>query len=139
VDEAVTLSGEFQVAKADDAERLVFGWASVSVAKDGSEVWDSDSEHIPSGDLEQAAYEFVLNSRESGTDHDGGPVRGQLVESLVTTVEKQERMGLEPGSLPVGWWVGFHVDDDDAWSSVTGGDRVMFSIEGMAQREEVDA
>jgi hypothetical protein len=130
---------ELNVAKADTAERLVFGWASLSTDVDGQTVWDTDGETIEPVELEKAAYDFVLLSRVTGTDHDGGPVRGQLVESLVTTLEKQARMGLTPGTLPEGWWVGFHVEDDDAWASVQKGERLMFSIEGTAIREEVPA
>lgn len=137
--ELVTLSGDFTVAKADEDERLVFGWANVSQKSDGAEVWDTDDENVPPTDLEKAAYDFVLLSRETGTDHDGGPAVGQLVESLVTTVEKQQKMGLTGDELPVGWWVGFHVEDDAAWASVKSGDRLMFSIEGQAVRDEVSA
>lgn len=133
----VTLTGDLTVAKADTAERLVFGWASLSSDVDGQTVWDSDNESVPPESLEKAAYQFVQVSREAGTDHDGGPARGTLVESLVTTAEKQAKMGLEPGTLPVGWWVGFHIDDDDAWASVAKGERLMFSIEGTAVRREV--
>lgn len=133
----VTLSGALTVAKTDADAQLVFGWANVSMS-DGAEVWDSDDETVPPESLEKAAYEFVIKSRETGTDHDGGPARGTLVESLVTTAEKQERMGLPEGALPVGWWVGFHVNDDAAWKSVKDGDRLMFSIEGTARREVVE-
>lgn len=134
----VTLSGELQVAKADEDARLVFGWATVSEKADGTEVWDTDHEHVPAEDLEAAAYGFVLESRESGTDHDGGPVHGQLVESLVTTVAKQQALGLTGDELPVGWWVGFHIATDDVWKSVKAGERLMFSIDGTAIAEDVE-
>lgn len=131
----VTLTGEFAVAKADDEAQVVFGWASVSQKADGTEVWDSDNENVPPEDLEHAAYEFVLESRDAGTDHDGGPAVGRLVESLVTTVEKQQALGLTGDELPVGWWVGFYVEDADAWASVKSGGRVMFSIDAVAEME----
>jgi len=56
------------------------------------------------------------------------------VESCVFTEEKQKAMGLLPGALPVGWWIGFHVDDDEAWEKIKNGTYKMFSIEGKAVR-----
>ena len=43
-----------------------------------------------------------------------------MVESCVFTVEKQRAMGIPEGTLPVGWWIGFHISDDDAWERVNG-------------------
>ena len=136
--ESVTLSGEFAVAKTDDDAQVVFGWASVSQKADGSDVWDSDNENVPPEDLELAAYDFVLNSREAGADHQG-PSVGQLVESLVTTVEKQQALGLTGNELPVGWWVGYHIEDPSVWASVKSGDRLMFSIDAVAEMEPAGA
>jgi hypothetical protein len=137
-DVQVAVPGELVVVKADAEAQVVFGWAVVSQKADGSDLWDLDNEHVPVEDLEKAAYDFVLDSRESGTDHDQGPVHGQLVESIVTTVEKQQALGLTGDELPVGWWVGFHVDDA-TWKSVKAGDRLMFSIDGQAVAEDVAA
>ncbi len=133
--EHVTLSGEFAVAKTDDDAQVVFGWASVAQTAKGEDVIDSDNELIDPAALEAGAYEFVLNSREAGADHTGAPV-GMLVESLVTTVEKQQALGLTGDELPVGWWVGYHIEDPAVWASVKAGERLMFSIDATALIED---
>ena len=61
-----------------------------------------------------------------------------LVESVVFTEEKMEAMGIPTGTLPIGWWIGFLVTDDDVWEKVKNGELSMFSIEGEAEREEVE-
>lgn len=133
--EHVTLSGEFAVAKTDDDAQVVFGWASVAQKADGTDVIDSDNELVDPAALEAAAYEFVLNSREAGADHAGEPI-GRLVESIVFTAEKQEALGLPPGLLPIGWFVGYKIDDDDVWASVRSAERLMFSIDATAMIED---
>lgn len=40
--------------------------------------------------------------------------------------------------MPVGWWIGFRVTDDDVWEKVKSGEYSMFSIGGTAIREEVE-
>jgi cation transport regulator ChaB len=124
-----------KICKIDDAERLVFGWASVAIHA-GVPVEDSQGDLIDPEDLETAAYAFNLQFREANAEH-SGPVVGHLVESLAITPAKLEAMGLPPDALPQGWWVGFHVPDDEIWARVADGHYSMFSIEGTAQREEV--
>jgi cation transport regulator ChaB len=125
-----------KICKIDAAQRLVFGWASVAIHKDGVPVEDLQGDLIDPDDLEEAAYAFNLDFREANAEH-VGPVVGHLVESLVVTPAKLEAMGLSHDALPQGWWVGFHVPDDGAWARVAAGEYSMFSIEGTAQREEV--
>lgn len=60
-----------------------------------------------------------------------------LIESVVFTEEKTQAMGIPPGTLPVGWWIGFKVLDEDVWEKVKDGTYRMFSIEGEAERVEV--
>ena len=47
-------------------------------------------------------------------------------------------IGIPQGTLPVGWWIGFKVTDDDVWEKVKDGTYSMFSIEGTAERAEVE-
>ncbi len=61
-----------------------------------------------------------------------------LVESVVFTEEKMKAMGIPEGTLPVGWWIGFFVTDDDVWEKVKNGTYPMFSIEGEAERVKVE-
>lgn len=132
-------STPFQIAKTDEAERLVFGFANVSIAKDGELVTDLQQDIIEPADLETAAYEFVLKFRATGEMHDKGAVKGavgKLVESMVFTPEKLEALGLEKDAVPCRWWVGFKLEPE-AFAKVKDGTYRMFSIQGNAEREEV--
>ena len=129
---------EFTVYKADEDKHLVFGWASVSITVEGEPLEDRQHDLIEPGDLEDAAYEYVLNFRDTGEEHlPGYRKKGKLVESVVFTPEKQKAMGIPEGVLPVAWWVGFKIEDEDTWQRVKNGTYRMFSIEGVASREPV--
>ena len=127
---------DFEVRKLDEDKHLVFGWANIAVRKDGVQVLDTQQDLIDIEDLEAAAYRFNLAYRETGEMHEG-TAKGEMVESFVVTSEKLAKMGLPPDGLPLGWWVGFYVDDDEAFAKVKSGDYKMFSIQGSARREEV--
>lgn len=125
------------ILKFDSEQQLVFGWANVAVRKNGDVVIDHVEDTIAPEDLELAAYAFTLHFGEMNADH-RGPTVGQLVESFMVTPQKLEKMGLPPDALPVGWWVGFHVEDPSIWAQVKDGHYSMFSIEGMAVREDAE-
>lgn len=128
----------FSIFKTDDDKRLVFGWASVSIKVDGEPLEDLQQDLIDPDDLEEAAYAYVLNFRDTGERHNPNlRKKGKLVESCVFTVEKQKAMGIPEGILPVGWWIGFKIEDDEAWEKVKNGTYKMFSIEGKAVRVPV--
>ena len=99
--------------------------------------WSRTGRRIESDELEHAAYEFVMLYREGGEMHERGGA-ATLVESVVFTEEKMEAMGIPAGTLPVGWWIGFKVLDEDVWEKVKDGTYPMFSIEGEAERVKVD-
>ena len=126
-----------KVCKVDTEQQLVFGWASVSSDGNGQLVVDSDGEMIEPPELEQAVYDYVLEAREAGELHKGEAI-GRMVESFVLTPEKASAMGL---TLPPinGWWFGVKVDDPEVFAKVKDGTYQMFSIEGTAEREEVEA
>lgn len=129
----------FSIFKTDEDKRLVFGWASVSITVDGVQLEDRQNDMIDPEDLEEAAYEYVLNFRDTGEEHiPSMRKKGKLVESCVFTAEKQRAMGIPEGTIPIGWWVGFKIEDDDAWARVKNGTYRMFSIEGRASREPVE-
>lgn len=129
----------FSVYKTDDDKRLVFGWASIAITADGEQLEDLQHDMIDPEDLEETVYEYVLNFRDTGEQHNPRlRKKGKLVESCVFTVEKQKAMGLPEGILPVGWWIGFKIEDDEAWEKVKNGTYKMFSIEGKAQRVPVE-
>lgn len=132
-------SAGFEIYKTDDDQHLVFGWASVAITVTGEELEDRQHDIIDPADLEEAAYEYVLNFRDTGEEHlPGYRKKGKLVESCVFTPEKQRAMGIPAGTLPVAWWIGFKIDDEDTWRRVKDGTYKMFSIEGKAQREPVE-
>lgn len=134
-----TKENNYAIAKMDDDKRLVFGWASISFTADGEQLEDLQHDLINPEDLEEAVYEYVLNFRDTGEEHRPHlRKKGKLVESCVFTAEKQRAMGLPEGILPVGWWIGFKIEDDEAWEKVKNGTYRMFSIEGKAQRVPVE-
>jgi hypothetical protein len=117
-----------KIQKMDPDKQLIFGWASV-VEKDGQLVVDKQGDIIPIEELESAAYEFNLNSR-NGRDMHSGPNVAKLVESMVFTKDKQAAIGADIGQ--VGWWVGFKVENADLWAAHKRGERPEFSIGGAA-------
>lgn len=126
---------ELTIAKTVPDENLVFGWAYVSIRKDGQVVLDHSDEVIDIEDLEFAAYAFNLQFRETGEMHKGEAV-GELVESFMITPAKIEAMGLAKDALPCGWWLGFYIENDEVFEKVKKGEYAMFSIQGIATREE---
>lgn len=129
----------FTITKADEDKRLVFGWALVSATSDGNQIIDHQGDIVDQDELEEGAYEYVLNFRDAGEEHIGSlRKKARMVESVVFTEEKLEAMGIPLGTVPYGWWIGFYVDDDKTWELIKNGTYKMFSIEGKAVREPVD-
>ena len=131
------LSGRFEIMKSNDDRMLAFGWASVSMRVNGEVIEDWQQDIIEPEELENAAYNFVELYREGGEMHERGGA-AVLVESVVFTEEKLKAIGIPAGTLPVGWWIGFKVLDKEVWEKVKDGTYLMFSIEGEAERVEVE-
>lgn len=131
------VSGRFTIQKSSDEKRLAFGWASISLDENGKQLQDLQQDMVDPETLEEAAYRFVQLYREGGEMHERGDC-AVLVESVVFTKEKMAAMGIPEGTLPVGWWIGFYVTDDDVWAKVKSGEYPMFSIEGTAVREPME-
>ena len=131
------LKGKFKIQKSEDEKRLAFGWANISIDESGEQLVDWQQDMIDPEELENAAYTFVRLYREGGEMHERGDC-AVLVESVVFTEEKMKAMGIPEGTLPVGWWIGFFVTDDDVWEKVKNGTYPMFSIEGEAERVKVE-
>ena len=130
------IKGRVAITKVNDEKMLAFGWANVAVTADGEVIEDWQKDIIEPEELENAAYQYVLLYREGGEMHERGGA-AVLVESVVFTEEKMKAMGIPEGTLPVGWWIGFKVTDEDVWKKVKNGEYPMFSIEGDAERIEV--
>ena len=131
------LKGYFKITKSDNDRHLAFGWASVSIRADGELIEDWQGDVIAPCELEEAAYEYVRLYGEGGEMHERGGV-AVLIESVVFTQEKMVAMGIQTGTLPIGWWIGFKVIDPGVWEKVKDGTYTMFSIEGEAERIEAD-
>lgn len=126
------------IAKLDPARQLVFGWGSVITKADGTMVVDRQGDVVTKADdLEDAAYDYVQESRVGGSMHEEIGV-GALVESMVFTPEKLDKLGLPQGSLPTAWWVGFKILDAAVWKRVEDGELVAFSIAGSGVRTELE-
>lgn len=134
VKKADTFTADVTIAKS--FKNYVFGWANVSIRKDGTQIEDFQGHLIDTEDLENAAYEFVLRSYGSGDMHASPSAMGELIESMVFTKEKMAKMGIPPGTVPEGWWVGFKTTPEHA-ELVRSGKRSMFSIEGSARLDPV--
>ncbi|MFE9742947.1 XkdF-like putative serine protease domain-containing protein [Streptomyces sp. NPDC006477] len=138
-EEMVSFSVEGDISKTDEDKRLVFGWCSVGIMPDGSVVDDKQGDVLDDvEEIEKAAYEFVLNSRDGGEMHVRKGV-STMVESFVSTPEKCAAMGIPEGTLPVGWWVGFRVEDEEVWKAVRDGKYKMFSVHGKGTRKALDS
>jgi Putative phage serine protease XkdF len=123
------------ISKAVDEKQQVFGWASVGYLPDGKLYTDWQGDELSQiEDIEKAAYDFTLHSRDSGLDHTGDGGIGTLIESFVSTPEKTRAMKIPDGILPIGWWTGFHVNNANAWDGVKKGRYKMFSIQGNGRR-----
>lgn len=130
---------EFDIKKADEEKHLVFGWASVAIRTDGSQIVDYQGDIWEPEDLEEAAYKYVLNFRDAGEEHIPElRQKAKMVESVVFTKEKMAAIGIPDGMVPEGWWIGFKVQDESTWEKIKSGQYNMFSIEGSGLREPVE-
>lgn len=132
-----TKKRRFQIMKSDSDKMLAFGWANVSIRTDGEVIEDYQEDVVEPEELENAAYNFVELYREGGEMHERGGA-AVLIESVVFTEEKMKAIGIQKGTVPVGWWIGFKVLDEDVWEKVKDGTYSMFSIEGEAERVNIE-
>lgn len=126
------------IAKVANDQRLVFGWANVIKTNDGKVLLDRQGDFIDDDwEIEKAAYQYMLSSRKGGVMHvrDDAAV---VVESMMFTEEKMAAMGIAKGLLPVGWWLGMQVTDEEVWEDVKSGIFKGFSIHGKGIRKVTD-
>ena len=129
---------DVQILKLDEEKRIAFGWAYLAEHGDGRLVIDKQGDFIDDPEvLETAGYNFTLQYRDAGDMHIRKSGIGHLVESMVFTPEKIEKMGLADSGIPTGWWIGFYVEDDDVWAKVQKGEYTGFSIGGKGKRQKV--
>lgn len=126
------LSGE--ITKADDAQRLVWGWASV-ISENGVPVVDRQGDVIEADTLMKAATDFMFSTRTTKQMHVGGKV-GEFVHSFPLTSEIAKVFGIQ--SDKEGWIVACKILDDAVWEKVKAGELRAFSIGGRARREVIE-
>lgn len=129
-----------EIIKFDNDQKLVFGWANIIKDANGEVYIDTQGDFIEDiAELEKAAYDYVLHSRNGAEMHINQNV-ARVVESFVVTPDKLEALGLVAKSdvVPAGWWIGFKVDNDDVWSKIKDGSYTGFSVHGKGQREIVN-
>jgi hypothetical protein len=119
------------VQKFDDEQRLVWGWALVSVEK-GQPVTDRQGDVVDTGELQKTVHKF-MDDRTGKAMHKGHRV-GTVVDSIVFTKELQDALGVDLGRE--GWFVGMHVPDDATWMRVKKGELKAFSIGGEGERHD---
>lgn len=124
---------DVDIMKMNDDQHLVFGWANISLDKEGDVPLDWEGDITAPHVLEKAAYQYVLKNKGTGEMHQGETV-GHLVESVMFTKQKCETMGIPEGVMPEGWWVGFYVPDDEVVAKIKNGTYNMFSIQGKAKK-----
>ena len=138
VEKSFDVTWEGEISKVDADKQQVFGWASI-VEMNGEPVVDLQGDYIAIDEVEKSAYEYVHKSRKGGDMHlrDGDqPIhKSDMIESFVVTPEKKKAMHL-PEDTPVGWWVGYQINDADLWQKVKSGQRTGFSIHGRGQRSD---
>ena len=122
-----------QILKADNEQRLVYGWASV-ITEDGLPVVDTQGDVIKAATLVKAATEFMLSARVTKEMHDGGKI-GEFVHSFPITKELCDALGIQCNKE--GWIVACKVYDDSVWAKVKSGELKAFSIGGRAKREKI--
>jgi hypothetical protein len=126
------------IVKYDEDKKLVFGWASIIKDTYGKVLLDRQDDFIDSEEeLEKAAYDYVLRSRDGGEMHIRKGV-STMVESIVLSEEKQSALGIPAGIVPIGWWVGFKVNDSRVWQEVKKGGYIGFSVHGTGKRDATE-
>ena len=125
------------VVKADHAQQIVYGWAGQYTDVDGNPVVDLQGDVISPDETEKASYAYLLDKRDNGVMHDGKTV-GKIVASLVTTPDVVKAFFGDDVKIPVGWIIGVKYPDKKIFKAVVDGKLNMFSIQGQADREELD-
>ena len=128
----LTKNIEGQILKADDEQRMVYGWASV-VTEKGEPVVDRQGDVIEPDTLVRAVNKFMEHVRVGKEMHKGEQI-GAVIHSMPVTKEIGESLGIQ--SDREGWVVAFKVYNDDVWAKVKSGELAAFSIGGRAIKED---
>lgn len=130
----MTKNIEGKILKADDEQRIVYGWASVITEK-GERVVDRQGDVIEAETLVKAVNDFMEHVRVGKAMHTGEQV-GVVIHSLPITKEIGDALGIH--SDREGWVVAYKVYDDAVWEMVKSGELAAFSIGGRAMKQEIE-
>lgn len=133
VSEMTKANIEGKILKADDDQRMVYGWASV-VTEKGEPVVDRQGDIIEPETLVKAVNDFMEHLRVGKAMHTGEQV-GVVIHSFPVTKELGDALGIH--SDREGWIVAYKVYDDAVWNMVKSGELAAFSIGGRAMKEEI--
>lgn len=122
-----------KIEKIIGPRRYAFGRALSSTIA-GRPVVDADGDLVTPAELERTAHAFA-GKRQLKVVHKGRAA-GEMVESIVTTPDKAEALGL-PANGDIAWWVGVRVDDAETWALVESGVLKEFSIGGDGERSPI--
>lgn len=131
VSELTKLEGK--VLKADDEQRIVYGWASV-ISENGEPVVDRQGDVIEAEVLVKAITDFMEHVRVGKAMHKGDQV-GTIIHSFPVTKELGDALGIH--SDREGWIVAYKVYDEGVWDQVKSGELSAFSIGGRAVKEDI--
>ena len=129
---SVVCIARIPISKIDVEQHRVYGIAMTATDASGALVIDHQNDVITPADLEEAAYDYIRESRVGGVMHEPGAT-SELITSVVLTPEVRKAMGVPEG--PCAWFVGFQINDPTTWARVKSGELSEFSIEGEATRE----
>ncbi|MEK5238054.1 XkdF-like putative serine protease domain-containing protein [Paenibacillus sp. FSL L8-0470] len=122
---------QVQIAKVDDAKRVVIG---VVYQPD---VLDAHEDEMEAEEIEKAAHLFMEKQHTYNIDkqHDLEVDKGYVVESYIAPCD----MEIGDQIIAKGSWVaGVKVTDDDTWDSIKKGEITGFSMWGVGKREEIE-
>ena len=123
------ISSSVNIIKADDEQRIVWGWASVAT-ENGEPVFDVHGDHIPMEELTKASVDFMRNYRVGKTEHFGKQT-SEVIAMLPLSKSLAEALGIQTNRE--GLVVGFKVHDDETWNGIKSGDLPAFSIGGRGE------
>jgi hypothetical protein len=139
-----TYTSQGEVTKADSGNQIIGGWFSVFKI-DGETVLDCDNEEIDITSYAEAYIDFSKNYRDANFDHEDA-VKGTLIDNILIDTPEMAKMlvseitGMHPDDIPVkklGHFGSFQITDPADYEEACKG-KLMFSIEGSCEREEVE-
>ena len=118
---------QVKIEKVDDELRIAYGWAYVC-EEGGQIVADVSEQCVTEVELRKAVHGFARSLPLGTVLHK--QLAGQVVDTIFFSKSVQQALGVDLGK--VGWFVGVHVLDDEAWAGVKDGTYTAFSIGGIA-------